>query len=176
MTRTSVFLPTLIAGAFLTASCGYHIGGQGDLIPKNIKTIAIPTFSNGTVQYHIAALLTADIVREFHSRTHYTIVTDPGKADAVLTGGVVRFDVLGGITTDPITGRATSSQIVMTMQFNLTDRHTGKVIYQRTGYEFRNRYEISTSLQTYFDEGSPAMKRVCEDAARAVVSSVLEAF
>jgi outer membrane lipopolysaccharide assembly protein LptE/RlpB len=176
MTRASIHLPILFAGALLSASCGYHIGGQGDLIPKNIKTIAIPEFSNGTVQYHIASLLTADVVREFHSRTHYTIVTDPAKADAVLTGGVVRFDVLGGITTDPVTGRATSSQIVLTMQFNLTDRHTGKVIYQRTGYEFRDRYEISTSLQTYFDEGAPAMKRVCESAARALVTSVLEAF
>jgi outer membrane lipopolysaccharide assembly protein LptE/RlpB len=176
MTHAPFNLSILVAGAFLSASCGYHLGGQGDLIPKNIKTIAIPEFSNGTVQYHIASLLTADVVREFHSRTHYTIVTDPAKADAVLTGGVVRFDVIGGITTDPVTGRATSSQIVMTMQFNLTDRHTGKVIYQRSGYEFRNRYEISTSLQTYFDEQGPAIKRVCEDAARAVVSSVLEAF
>jgi hypothetical protein len=62
------------------------------------------------------------------------------------------------------------------MQFNLTDRHTGKVIYQRSGYEFRNRYEISTSLPNYFDESSPAIKRISEDAARALVSSILEAF
>jgi outer membrane lipopolysaccharide assembly protein LptE/RlpB len=158
------------------AGCGYHLGGQADLVPKDVKIIAIPGFSNGTVQYQVASLLTADVVREFHSRTHYTIVSDPAKADAVLTGGVVRFDVLGGITTDPVTGRATSSQIILTLQFTLTDRHTGKVIYQRSGYEFRNRYEISTNLQTYFDEGSPAIKRVSQDAAKAVVTSILEAF
>jgi hypothetical protein len=161
---------------FLFASCGYHIGGRGDLIPKNVKIIAIPEFANGTVQYKLAPLLTADVVREFHSRTSYTIVTDPGKADAVLTGAVVNFAVLGGITTDPVTGRATSSQLLLTVQFTLTDRHTGKVIYQRSGYEFRERYEISTNLPTYFDESSPAMKRVAESAARGVVSSILEAF
>jgi outer membrane lipopolysaccharide assembly protein LptE/RlpB len=166
----------LLAAAFLTAACGYHIGGQGDLIPKTVKTIAIPEFTNNTVQYQVAPLLTADVVREFHSRTHYTIVTDPGQADAVLTGAVVNFAVLGGITTDPVTGRATSSQIILTVQFNLTDRHTGKVIYQRSGYEFRERYEISTSLPTYFDESSPAMKRVTRAAAQAVVTSILEAF
>jgi outer membrane lipopolysaccharide assembly protein LptE/RlpB len=162
--------------ALCMAGCGYHLGGQGDLVPKDVKTIAIPAFSNGTMQYQAATMLTADVVREFHSRTHYIIVTDPAKADAVLTGSVVRFDVLGGITTDPVTNRATSSQIILTMQFNLTDRHTGKVIYQRSGYEFRNRYEISTDLPTYFDESHPAMKRVSEDAARALVSSILEAF
>ena len=166
----------LLAACLLTAACGYHIGGQGDLIPKTVKTIAIPEFTNGTVQYRVAPLLTADVVREFHSRTHYTIVTDPGQADAVLTGGVVNFSVLGGITTDPATGRATSSQVILTVQFNLTDRHTGKVIYQRSGYEFRDRYEISTNLQTYFDESGTAMKRVSHDAAQAIVTSILEAF
>jgi hypothetical protein len=58
----------------------------------------------------------------------------------------------------------------------LTDRKTGKVIYQRSGYEFRERYEISTNLPTYFDESSPAMKRVTRAAAAAVVTSILEAF
>jgi len=162
--------------AISITGCGYHVGGQGDLIPKNVKTIAIPEFSNGTVQYQVAPLITADVVREFHSRTHYTIVTDRDQADAVLSGGVVRFDVLGGITTDPVTNRATSSQIVLNIQFTLTDRKTGKVIYQRSGYEFRERYEISTSLPTYFDESSPAMKRVTRAAAAAVVTSILEAF
>jgi outer membrane lipopolysaccharide assembly protein LptE/RlpB len=166
----------LLAATLLSSACGYHIGGQGDLIPKTVKTIAIPEFSNGTVQYQVAPLLTADVVREFHSRTHYTIVTDPGKADAVLAGAVANFSVLGGITTDPVTNRATSSQVVLTVQFTLTDRHTGKVIYQRSGYEFRQRYEISSSLPTYFDESSPAIKRVTRDAAQAVVTSILEAF
>jgi outer membrane lipopolysaccharide assembly protein LptE/RlpB len=166
----------LIALALSTAACGYHLGGQGDLIPKNVKTIAIPKFSNGTVQYQVASLLTADVVREFHSRTHYTITTKPETADAVLTGGVVRLDVLGGITTDPVTNRATSSQLVLNVQFTLTDRKTGKVIYTRTGYEFRARYEISTNLPTYLDESTPALKRVTRDAAAGIVTSILEAF
>ena len=54
---------------FFLASCGYHLGGKGDLIPKSVKTIAIPEFANGTVQYQVARLLTRDVVREFHSRT-----------------------------------------------------------------------------------------------------------
>jgi outer membrane lipopolysaccharide assembly protein LptE/RlpB len=169
-------LQAVIASAVLAAGCGYHLGGQGDLIPKDVKTIAIPAFTNATMQYQVATVLTDNVVREFHARTHYTIVTDKTHADAVLTGTVVNFAVLGGITTDPVTSRATSSQIILTVQFSLTDRRTGKVIYQRSGYEFRNRYEISTSLPAYFDESNPAIKRVSEDAARALVTSILEAF
>jgi hypothetical protein len=171
-------LGVIFAGAVLAVGCGYRLGGQADLIPKNVKTIAIPEFSNGTVRYQVATLLSADVVREFHSRTHYRIVTDPAKADAVLQGSVVNFSVLGGITTAPVAqgGRATSSQVVLTLQVNLTDRRTGKTIYQRSGYEFRDRYEISGDLTAYFDESGPAMKRVSRDAAKAVVSSILEAF
>jgi hypothetical protein len=75
-----------------------------------------------------------------------------------------------------VTGRATSSQIILTLLFNLTDRRTGKTIYQRSGYEFRERYEIATDLTAYFDESGPAIQRVSRDAARAVVTSILEAF
>ena len=170
------FLVVILAGTVLAAGCGYRLGGQADLIPKDVKTIAIPEFSNGTVRYQVATLLSADVVREFHSRTHYTIVANPAKADAVLQGSVVNFTVLGGTTTDPVTGRATSSQVILTLQINLTDRRTGKTIFQRSGYEFRERYEISTNLTAYFDESSPAMKRVSQDAAKAVVTSILEAF
>jgi outer membrane lipopolysaccharide assembly protein LptE/RlpB len=166
----------IIAGALFAAGCGYHLGGQADVIPKTIKTIAVPAFANGTVRYQIATLLSADVVREFHSRTHYAIVTDPGQADAVLNGTVTSFSVLGGTTTDPVTGRATGSQIILTMQITLTDRHTGKVLFTRSAYEFRERYEIATDLTAYFDESSTAMKRVSRDAARSVVAAILEAF
>jgi len=166
----------VLAAALLAPACGYHLGGQGDLIPKNIKTIAIPSFINGTVRVQIAALLTADVVREFESRTKYVIVTDPKQADAVLSGSVVRFDTLGGITTDPVTGRATSSQIIVTVSFKLTDNHTGKVLFNKTGYEFRERYEIASDLPQYFDESNTAVKRACDKAALAIVALILEAF
>jgi PBP1b-binding outer membrane lipoprotein LpoB len=170
------FLAVVLVAALFAAGCGYHVGGQADMIPKSVKTIAIPAFSNGTVRYQIATLLSADVVRELHSRTHYKIVTDPAQADAVLAGTVIRFDVLGGITTDPTTGRATGSQIILTMQISLTDRHTGKVLYAKSGLEIRERYEIATDLTAYFDESGPAMKRVSRDAARSVVTAILEAF
>jgi outer membrane lipopolysaccharide assembly protein LptE/RlpB len=169
-------LPVLVAGVVFAGGCGYRLGGRGDLIPKDVRTIAIPEFSNGTVHYQVATALTEDVVRELHSRTKYTIVADPKQADAVLYGSVVNLSVLGGTTTDPLTGRSTSSQLILTVSFNLTDRHTGKPIYQRSGYEFREAYEITTDLTKYFDESGPAVKRVSQDAAQGIVSSILEAF
>jgi len=58
----------------LAASCGYHTGGHADLVPKTVRTIAIPAFTNGTTRYKLTDQLPEAIAREFISRTHYRIV------------------------------------------------------------------------------------------------------
>ena len=112
---------------------------------------------------------------EFISRTRYAIVADPDRADAVLTGALVNLTNYP-IIFDPVSGRATGVQVIATLQLTLTDRTTGKVLFSRSGAEFRERYEISTNPQAYFDESGTAIRRVSRDIARAVVSAILETF
>ncbi|MBZ5725939.1 MAG: hypothetical protein LAP87_13185 [Acidobacteriia bacterium] len=176
MTRARL-APFVFACAALpfVAGCGYHLAGRAALIPANIKTIAIPAFGNVTTRYQLARLLPADITREFLSRTHYAIVADPAQADAVLTGAIANFSAFP-TTSDPVTGRSTGVQVVVILQLALTDRHTAKVLYSRTGAEFRERYEVAIDPKTYFDESGTAMIRVSRDVARSVVTGILEAF
>ena len=51
-TRMKRFAASAIA--LFTAACGYHVGGHADLMPKTIKTIAIPAFGNDTTRYKLA--------------------------------------------------------------------------------------------------------------------------
>ena len=162
--------------AILAASgCGYHVSGHADLLPKNIKTIAVPAFANATTRYQLARLLPEDITREFISRTRYRVVADPAMADAVLTGSVVNTFAYP-TTLDPASGRATAIQLGVTLQLTFTDRATGSVIWSRPAADFRERYEISLDPAKYFDEGSPAMIRLSRDVAQDVVSAILEKF
>ena len=85
-------------------SCGYHVAGQGDLVPKSIQTIAIPPFANATVQYKLTDRLSEAITREFIARTHYQVIHDAQEADAVLRGSVLNF-IAFPILIDPTTGR-----------------------------------------------------------------------
>jgi len=165
----------LIAGVLMLGGCGYHRGGTADLLPKKIKTIAIPAFGNVTVRYNLAERLPADITREFISRTRYRVVADPREADAVLTGAIVNFASYPTIF-DPVSGRATGVQAVVTVQLTLTERATGAVLFSRPGQEFRERYEISVDPRAYFDESTAALERLSRDVARSVVSAVLENF
>jgi len=165
----------LYFSAIILSSCGYHVAGRTNLLPKNIQTIAIPAFANITTRYKISELLAGALTREFISRTRYQIMTDPNQADAVLTGAVVNFYSYP-ILLDPSSGRASSIQTIVIMQIYLRDRATGAVLFSRPNMEFRQNYELSVDPRVYFDESDVAMDRLSRDVARSVVSAVLTNF
>ena len=160
--------------ALTAAGCGYHVGGHADLMPKSIKTIAIPALGNSTTRSRLPVMLTSDLAREFNTRTRYRIVADPNEADAVLHGSVVNFTNYPTIF-DPASGRATGVQVIVNVQLKLTDR-SGKVLFYRPSAEFRERYEITTNPQAYFDESDTALSRLSQDVARSIVTAILEDF
>jgi hypothetical protein len=169
------FLVALSLCLVSLASCGYHVSGKADLLPKRIRTIAIPAFGNATTKYKLSEQLTSAVTREFISRTQYRIVADPNQAEAILTGAVINFYSYPTIF-DPATGRASSVQATVILQIALTDRSNNAVLFTRPNFEVRERYEISVDRSAYFEESDPAMERLSRDVARSVVSAVLEKF
>ena len=158
------------------SSCGYHVAGQADLVPKTVHTIAIPAFTNTTTRYKLTDRLPQAIGHEFIARTKYQVVNDPAQADAVLRGSVINY-VAYPILFDQQSGRASGLQVNVTMQVNLVERATGKVLFSRPSYEMHQRYEISvTSSKAYFEESDEALNRLSRDVARDLVSSILENF
>ena len=165
----------VMAGLAL-GSCGYHVAGKADLVPKDVHTIAIPAFANATVRYKLTDRLPEAITREFITRTHYQIVQDAQQADAVLRGAVVNYAAYPTLF-DQATGRASGLQVNVTMQVSLVERASGKVIFTRPNFEMHQRYEVSvTNTSQYFDESDAALQRLSRDVARDVVSAILENF
>jgi hypothetical protein len=165
----------LAVAALVFGSCGYHVAGHADLVPKNVKTICIPAFGNVTTRYKLTDRLPEAISREFIARTRYRIVPDPNKADAILRGAVVNYISYPTIF-DPVTGRAAAVQMHVTMQISLVDRASGNVIFNRPNMEVRERYEISVEAAKYFEESDAALNRVSQQVARQVVTAILENF
>jgi outer membrane lipopolysaccharide assembly protein LptE/RlpB len=159
---------------FFVSSCGYHVAGKADLLPKTIHTIAIPAFANATTRSRLAERLPAALTREFLSRTRYRIVADPSQADATLTGALVNYTSYATVF-DQRSSRATGVQVVVAVQITLRDR-AGAVLYTRPHLEFRERYEISVDQRAFFEESEPAQQRLSGDVARTVVSAILENF
>lgn len=165
----------VLLAALAMTGCGYKVAGKADLLPRDIQTIAIPAFSNVTTSYKLTDRLPAAIGREFLSRTRYQVIGDANEADAVLRGGVVSVFAYP-MNFDPVTGRAAAIQTHCVLQITLTDRRSGKVLFTQPSLEFRQRYEISTTAEAYFDESTVAFSRLSQDVAQTVVSSILELF
>ncbi|MFY9682533.1 MAG: LptE family protein [Candidatus Sulfotelmatobacter sp.] len=167
--------PICLAWILATTGCGYHTAGHAVQLPENVKTIAVPAFVNETTTYRIEQLLTSSVVREFTMRTHYHILNDPSEAaDATLRGTVLSASS-SPLTYNSATGQAASVLVVVSMKVALTDRR-GKVLYQNPSYLFREQYEVSQDLTSFFEEDSPAFRRLSQDFARTLVSNILEGF
>ena len=171
----------ILAGLLALSACGYHVAGRADLVPKEIKTIAVPAFANITTRYKLTDRLPQAIAHEFISRTRYRMVPDPNAADAILRGTVVSYHAFptifdAGDTNRPGTGRASGVEMHVLLQVSLVERATGKVLFTLPSFDVRERYQISTDPAAYFEESDAALNRVSQQVARQVVTAILENF
>ena len=195
MNRRSFLLAFSAGATGLLSSCGYHVGGRADLVPKSIQTIAVPAFANSSMHYQLTDELPRDIAREFLARTRFKIENDPNVADAVLKGTVNSVATFPTIY-DPVSGKATSVQVIVQMSITLLERSTGRILYSNSNFQAKQSFDIAASTivspgqrtangtsyndlisaHGFFDESGPAYDRLGRDVAREVVSSVVENF
>jgi hypothetical protein len=102
-------------------------------------------------------------------------VPDVDTADAILRGAIINYAFYPTIF-DPANGRAAYAELHVTLTVSLTERATGKVLFNRPNFDVRETYQISPQATQYFEESDPALKRAGEQVARSVVSAVLENF
>lgn len=172
--RTKFFLALVLAAGF-TAGCGYHVAGRSDALPKTIHVIAVPALENATNSYRIEQKLTSATVHEFLARTPYKITSNPASGDAVLRGKVVSLEAVP-LLFDTTTGRATTMLVTVKCEVTLTQTETQKVLYHTDNFVFRNQYEISTDVKSFFGEQDPALGRLAQDFAARLVAAVTENY
>jgi len=172
--------------------CGYHVVGHTNALPKNIHVIAVPALENKTTTYRIEQKLTAATIHEFLAKTTFHVGSDPNAGDAVLRGKVISMEVTPLVfqtETTPATGttpatsvaQATVMLVTMKCEVTLTDRATEKVLYHTDNFIFRNEYQLATSLspanvESFFQEGDPALDRMSQDFAQRLVAAVTENY
>jgi hypothetical protein len=151
------------------------VAGRANALPQEWKVIAIPALKNKTSNYRVEQRFTQALVREMISRTKYRVVPEEKDADAVLEGEISSLQTTP-VLFDPVTTRATMMLVSVSLRVRLIDRASGKVVYQNLKFVFRNEYEISTDIPSFFQEEGPSLDRMARDFARTLVSAVLEKF
>jgi len=198
--RMTVVLCLVVAMAVVVGGCGYHVAGHYNSLPKTIHVIAVPAMENKTSTFKIEQQLTAATIHEFLAKTTYKIVPNPEEGDAVLTGKVLSMEVVPLLfqstpntpTGTPTQAQATAMMVTMKCEVTLRERDNDKVLYHTDNFVFRNEYQLASALpttsggggpsfskaqiETYFQEGQPAMQRMAKDFATRLVAAVTENY
>jgi TolB-like protein len=125
-----------MAAALLVAATGCIYGFHGGGLPADVKTMAVLPFDNQTPNPELQEQL-LDAMR--HTVTSRLGVRDASetKADAVISGTIVRYDTdipIGYSASQggaPVTG--TRRKLELSVDVQIVDQKTGKTLWQRKG-------------------------------------------
>ena len=127
--RVALFAP---AFALILGGCaGYHIGPVKPARFEGVKTLAVNTFKNDTLQPRVEVLLANSVIKQIQQDGTYKIADD-ATADALLEG------TLEEIRRRPsryVRGNVLQTQeytLQIRVRYKITQRGTGKVLDVRT--------------------------------------------
>jgi outer membrane lipopolysaccharide assembly protein LptE/RlpB len=165
----SIFFAVTLSG------CGYHTLGAATHLPPGVQMLAVPIFATKTESYHTETVLTQAVLREFATRTRLRVTPDANTdADAVLHGTILQ-ETVAPLTYNASTQQSSSFLITVVASVILTARD-GTVLYENKNYVYRQQYQSTTNLPSFFEESPAAVERLSREFARQLVADVLEGF
>jgi hypothetical protein len=174
--RPSSIVPLLLSLLLLLSSCGYGFTPVGGVVPRDTKTIAIPTFINGTGEPFVDVEVTKAVVNEFLTDGRLKVV-GAETADLVLTGKVTRFEMVPAAYTAD--NYVQAYRVNIGLNLTVEDVKTHKLILQDTGIGsvFNATYGVSIGdITTTKIAKEAALKSASKDVASTVRSRLLDGF
>lgn len=165
-------LALVVAGS----GCGYRLAGTSSVLPEHVKVIAVTSFTNQTDRPEIEQRVTEAVAREMSRRGKYEVVTDPGKADAVLAGTVTSYRTIPVEFTAE--GRESRTQATLTIQATLRDAATDEVLWSQSGLVFQEQFDVTEQARTegYIYLESLALDALAQGVAGVLATSMFEGF
>jgi hypothetical protein len=121
--------------------CGYStvgsdpVGGYQwhSLYPEDVKTIAVPIFTNKSFRRDEEFRLTKALVTQIEAKTAYKVVSRE-KADTILEGEIKSIDVRR-VSDDARTAVPQENLYIVIVDFTWKDQRTGRIRVQRQNFE-----------------------------------------
>lgn len=164
----------ILAVTALTAGCGYSLAGKANSLPPEVRTVLVQPLGNRTQRSQVEQILGRAIADELVRRQRLTLVSDRTKADSVLSGAIVGFNVVPVTFDDQ--GRALRYEISILAELTLKRTVPEAVLWSNDRYVFKDSYEIEVSERDYFDRETLVIRKVAEKFAETAVTDVLEGF
>jgi len=161
--------------ALLVSGCGYHTLGAATHLPPDVRTLSIPVFATRTEANGTETVMTGAVIREFAARTGFKVTpSTDANADAVLHGTILK-QVVTPLTYNSNTQQTSSFVITIVVAVTLNARD-GRVLYSNPDYTYREQYQSTVDLPTFFQEDPAAVQRLSRNFARQLVADVIEGY
>ncbi|HEX5031926.1 MAG TPA: LptE family protein [Candidatus Eisenbacteria bacterium] len=126
----------LVAGAILHAGCGYTVSS---VLPAHIKTIAIPTFANNTVENGLAGDVTESLINGFLADKRLRLERERD-ADSILRGTILAYrNRVYAYTSQEV---ATQYEILLVAQVAFRDVQKNKDLWKEDELTVRTTYNV----------------------------------
>jgi outer membrane lipopolysaccharide assembly protein LptE/RlpB len=156
----------------LTAGCGYSLVGYGSSLPPYIKTIAIPTFKNSSMEPNIHRGATDSIRRAFISDGRLKLI-DARRADLIVKGTLTNYQL------QPVSFSAQDTVdeyiIRLGFEFEAYDRIKKNLLIKQelnTQWDYR----VTSSVIDSESAKNTALIEAYNDLADRLVSIIIEQF
>ena len=153
------------AAAFLLSSCaGYTAGSDKPGRMENVKSIAVPTFRNLTLEPRSSVLVTNNVVRQFQLDGTYQI-KDVQDADAVLRGTIREFTRRQLRSARNNNLRTRELELLMLVDFVVEEPVTGNLLSKGT---------VQGSTNIFLDPNFQLSERqAIDDASRKMAEELV---
>ena len=170
----------VLAALGLTPACGYALAGRGSTLPAHIRLIGIPEFENATPYPDLERVVTESVRAEFQSRGRFRVQPEAGAVDAVLTGRIIRLDLVPATLTTSLQASRYIVSLVVAVEFR-DQTNNNEVIWANPSMTFRDEFDVPASASgvdptAAFRQDVNAVDRLAKSFARTAVTSILEAF
>ena len=130
----SLLLPLLLSG------CLYTLSGGGGM-PKHIRTVAVIPFENETAAPELTGELHQALRKEMADRLGLRDATEQ-RANAVVRGKITTYevDVPVAFSADPTRATSARRRLKLSVDVEIVDQTTGRVLYQRNGISAEGDY------------------------------------
>lgn len=165
MTKTKILILAATLMPLISAGCGYHQTNDNttqrgyvwhSLYREDIRTVAVPIFTNKDFHRGIEFQLTKAVVTQMELQTPYKVV-DRDKADTILEGEIttVRSNPL---SLDHTTELPQEELMTVTVNFIWKDLRSGKILVDRKGFTQSTTYYPTLGESSYIGSQTNAEK------------------
>ena len=162
----------LLSFCLLFSSCGYHLVGTGNTLPKHLKSISIPVFDNSSSQPEIHRELTSAILQSFITDGRLK-VAKKSDADLVMVGALTYYD----LRTASFSSQDLASDIIIEfeVEIEVTDQVKNKLFLKKklkTQWDYKSTSDIANTETARLE----ALDEAYKELGNRLVSLIIDQF